>query len=186
MGRLVYACSNPSGFKPDASKPSGLDITPGICAGMSAVWCLKMGVGLPADATLPGVTESTYLQYSYDQHAINAGRLISAFLPLARLVLVDENVWDATGKGGIGAIIQQGDGHIYFWGYPGHAIGAARRDKLFYIFNPDVGLHELASSSELKAHMETHYAAHLDKAHWWLFEVGPDPKQLKDIAPGRA
>ena len=173
----LYDSANPSGTTWN-KQTQKLAVAPGICAGMTAVWCLKMSMGLPAAQTQPGKDESTYLQFVYDLHSTNAKGLIEEFLPRARLVWENKSCWTGNGRGQIAAIGKEGNGHTYFWGYPGHAIGAARRDRDYYLFDPDYGLCEFLSVGDFCAHMEARYKKQLDdeNADWTMFMVSYDPQ----------
>ena len=182
MGRQIYPSSNPTGFgiNRDTDK---LVVTPGICAGMTAVWCLKMGIGLKLESTAPGVADATAIQFSYELYNKNLAFLTKEFLPSARLRLVEENVWKGTGRSTAASVIQNGNGKVYFWGYTGHAIGVARRDDKYYVFDPDRGLEELLSTTEFKQHIEKDYAKYIKDDGWTLVQVEPDPKQLHLVVP---
>jgi hypothetical protein len=170
----LYDSTNPAGVRLNPST-NKLETTPGVCAGMTAVWCLKMSLGLPAAQTQPGLEESKYLQFAYDMHTRNMKTMILEFLPRARLAWEAQSAWQSEGRGQMLAIRGEGEGHTYFWGYPGHAIGAARRDKKYYVFNPDDGLYEFAGYSGFSAHMEERYKDKLDQhAEWTMFMVAAD------------
>lgn len=173
---LIYPTINPTGYAADESRPSRLRVTPGICAGMTAVWCLKMGIGMNAANTKPGFEESRLSQFDYDANSRNAGKVVKDFLPTARLVIHDDGVWNENGSCGSKVITMEADNTYYFWGYPGHAIGAAKRDGLYYLFDPDRGLESFSTSAEFQRHVKTAYASHLEET-WWLFSVQPDPSQ---------
>lgn len=182
MGRQVYTSDNPTGVGIDRDTDK-LVVTPGICAGMTAVWALKMGIGLPLDRTMPGVADATTVQFSYELYNKNLYFLTQQFLPSARLKLVADNVWQNTGTETVRIVRGEGDGKIYFWGHTGHAIGVARRDKKFYVFDPDRGLQELDSGLEFKEHMLAGYAKQIDQGGWTLIQVEPDPDQLRRVVP---
>ena len=101
----------------------------------------------------------------------------------ARLRLVETNVWKGTGRSTAASVIQNGNGKVYFWGYTGHAIGVARRDDKYYVFDPDRGLEELLSTTEFKQHIEKDYAKYIKDDGWTLVQVEPDPKQLHLVVP---
>ncbi len=173
--REVFKCTNPTGV---GAKGQGL---PGICAGMTAVWCLKMGVGLDLAATKPGFSESFHLEFDYDRFVHTKGPAgLAPFFKSARLEIGD--VWKDIGGNTAATIEANGDGKIYFWGYPGHAIGAARQNHLYYVFDPDHGLYE-GSCGEFWKHLKGAYAEQIKLADWWLIQVRPDPKQLHLVSP---
>jgi len=143
---------------------------------MTAVWCLKMGIGLNEANTKPGLAESTIAQFDYDGNNKNAGAVALKFLPKARLVLYDGGAWNETGSNSCKNVIQQPQNTFFFWGYPGHAIGTAKRDGYYYLFDPDKGLDKFSSVKEFQQHVLDTYAAHINKS-WWLFSVKPDPAE---------
>jgi hypothetical protein len=122
------------------------------------VWCLKLSLGLASENTRPGDSESLHLQYSYDCLATNMRRLLTEFLPMARLSFRDN--------------IHRGKGR---------PTAAGKRGDAYYVFDPDRGLDELNGKREFTKHLEDPYSRQLDMDHWLLIEVTPDARQIDMI-----
>lgn len=181
MARRVFDSTNPTGFALN-KETKKLSVTPGICAGMTAVWCLKMNIGLPVENTGPGYQESLHLQYSYDDTATSPRGLLTKFLPIARLTY-GENVFKGNGRQTAAGVIQTGGDCTFFWGYPGHAIGAGKRAGKYYVFDPDRGLDELDDVGGFRNHLEGTYPEKMKVDGWFAIEVKADPKQMDLIRP---
>ena len=166
--RRIYASTNPQGV---GVKDGKTVATPGICAGMTAIWCLRMSLQLALDATKPGLQESIIAQFDYELEGQKITTLLSTFLATARLALVGDNIWQDNGHVTARTVAANGDGHQYLWGYPGHSIGAARRNGLYYIFDPDRGLYEFANAAEFIRFVQMTYMAYIDNKKWWLIDV---------------
>ena len=183
MARRLFGSDNPAGVALDP-KTGKLRTTPGICAGMTAVWCLKMSLGMAPENTQPGKTEALHLQYSYDGLATSMKGLLTEFLPMARLSFRD-NIHKGKGRPTAAGVIATAADSAFFWGYPGHAIGAGKRGDVYYVFDPDRGLDELNGKREFTRHLEDTYPRQLDLDDWLLIEVEPDARQIDLIRPPR-
>jgi hypothetical protein len=103
--------------------------------------------------------------------------LLTKFLPMARLSFRD-NVHRGKGRPTAAAVIATAGDGAFFWGYPGHAIGAGKRGDTYYVFDPDRGLDELNGTEEFIGHLEKGYPQQLKLDHWLLIEVTPDARQI--------
>ncbi|MCF7993567.1 MAG: hypothetical protein K9L32_00630 [Chromatiaceae bacterium] len=174
----IYESTNPQGY--ETTKEGKVQRSPGICAGMTAVWCLKMGMGINPNSTKPGLAESTLLQFN---HAANYKNLLKRFFPAARLKVLD--LYEGTGsQTGEYIVRRENDTKIrtYFWGYPGHAIGAAVDEAFVYLFDPDEGMLRIQKPF-FTAWMKRWYPKKLAQPGWLLFEVIPDRSQAEAFDP---